>query len=154
MAFCDGCGATVDAEHTRQRIARLELATRYRPIHIKTLLLGVAPPAHISDYFYSSEQQAAQFQKAGFYLTHAVECPLAETTDLREAVRRAIPTVLKRVQLSYKPESIVLFSPATAELIGPMQAAGLADRLVLHGGAAYAALLDVTQDKMTQTLRA
>jgi len=154
MAICDGCGAVADAEHIRARIQRLELATRYRPIHIHTLLIGTAPPALIEDYFYFSEREASEFQKAGFFLTYAVECPLSERADAREAVRHAVPIVVKRVNLSYKPQSIVLFSPATEELIVPLQAAGLAERLLLHNGAPYPALLDATQDKLTPAFSA
>ena len=52
MRVCDGCGAPADEAHIRQRIERLEMATRFRPIHIQVLLLGDAPPVRIEDYFY------------------------------------------------------------------------------------------------------
>jgi hypothetical protein len=52
MAFCDGCGLQVDDAHIRRRIERLELATRFRPIHIQVLLIDAAPPMSESDYFY------------------------------------------------------------------------------------------------------
>ncbi len=52
MPLCDGCGAQVDEAHIRRRIERLELATRFRPIHIQVLLLDAAPPALAGDYFY------------------------------------------------------------------------------------------------------
>src|ERR1700719_4321526 len=38
MRVCDGCGAPADEAHVRQRIERLEMATRFRPIHIQGLL--------------------------------------------------------------------------------------------------------------------
>ena len=49
---CDGCGKAVRDEHIRERIARLELATRFRPIHIGVLFLSDAPPHRLNDYFY------------------------------------------------------------------------------------------------------
>jgi len=49
---CDGCGKSVSDEHIRERIARLELATRFRPIHIGVLLLSDVPPPLLNDYFY------------------------------------------------------------------------------------------------------
>jgi hypothetical protein len=49
---CDGCGRPAGAEHLRERILRLELQTRFRPIHISTLLLAAAPPARLEDWFY------------------------------------------------------------------------------------------------------
>ena len=52
MRTCDGCGAPADEAHIRQRIERLEMATRFRPIHIHVLLLGDAPPTRLEDYFY------------------------------------------------------------------------------------------------------
>ncbi|HXN98526.1 MAG TPA: hypothetical protein VN881_05595 [Candidatus Acidoferrales bacterium] len=52
MAFCDGCGLQVDDAHIRRRIARLELATRFRPIHIQVLLIDASPPMGEGDYFY------------------------------------------------------------------------------------------------------
>jgi hypothetical protein len=52
LAFCDGCGLQVDDAHIRRRIARLELATRFRPIHIQVLLVDAAPPMNEQDYFY------------------------------------------------------------------------------------------------------
>jgi len=41
----------------------------------------------------------------------------------------------------------VLFSPATVELIAPLQATGLADRLLLSNGAPYPSLIDVAHEK-------
>ena len=52
MPICDGCGAQVDEAHIRRRIERLELATRFRPIHIQVLLLDAAPLAAPADDFY------------------------------------------------------------------------------------------------------
>jgi hypothetical protein len=52
MSVCDGCGAQVDDAHIRQRIERLEFATRFRPIHISVLLIDAAPPARLEDFFY------------------------------------------------------------------------------------------------------
>ena len=52
MPVCDGCGSAVDEAHIRRRIERLELATRFRPIHIQFLLLETAPPVRVEDYFY------------------------------------------------------------------------------------------------------
>ena len=45
--------------HIRRRIERLELATRYRPIHIQTLFLALAPPEAMEDFFYSVAPPAA-----------------------------------------------------------------------------------------------
>ena len=56
MPICDGCGAHVDADHIRQRIERLELSTRFRPIHIQVLLVDVAPPPRSEDFLYRATE--------------------------------------------------------------------------------------------------
>ena len=53
MTVCDGCGRPVDAEHVKARIERLQLATRFRPIHIQTLVIDACPPQTLSDFFYN-----------------------------------------------------------------------------------------------------
>jgi len=151
MPVCDGCGATVDAEHIRKRIERLELATRYRPVHIQTLLLGSVPPANSEDYLYSSENAGAELQRTGIFLAYAVECPLPKGANASEAVRGAAPTLIKRVQFSYKPKSIALFSSAASELISALHEAGLGDSLVLKDGAPFAELPDLARAQSLRT---
>jgi hypothetical protein len=51
--LCDGCGQPASEEHFARRIRRLELATRFRPIHIQILFLAEAPPPRLENYFYS-----------------------------------------------------------------------------------------------------
>jgi hypothetical protein len=102
---CDGCTLEATAEHLRRRIARLEWASRFRPIHISTLILSAAPPANLEDHFYypnalpvapaeralcedllaacgidpqTGNREAAlrKFQHEGFFVAQAVECPV------------------------------------------------------------------------------
>jgi hypothetical protein len=70
MRVCDGCGAPADEAHIRQRIERLEMATRFRPIHIQTLLLADAPTSRIEDYFYRplSEGESRSADAKGFFV--------------------------------------------------------------------------------------
>lgn len=169
MAVCDGCGAHADDAHIRTRIERLELATRFRPIHIHVLLIDAAPPARVEDYFYNAaadrsvrsvasrmyfdeimkcagfgsdaaiqeDQALTEFQHRGFFLATAVECPVSAPGELEANVRRVTPTVLKRVQLSYKPKHIALLSNVTRELIHALTEAGLKDTLILDGGGPF-----------------
>jgi hypothetical protein len=85
-----------------------------------------------------------EFQKRGCYLAESVECPL-ETHELLDSVqspgmegeefaRKHWPTLLKRIQYSYKPRNIVLFSQRTRSFIPMFKEAGLGDRLLLHRG--------------------
>ena len=55
---CDGCGLPQPAEHVARRMKRLELATRFRPIHINVLFLTEAPPPRPEDYFYAAATEA------------------------------------------------------------------------------------------------
>jgi hypothetical protein len=170
MSVCDGCGAKADDAHVRARIERLELATRYRPIHINVLLIDAAPFAAAQDCFYSAaadrsvrsiasrvyfdevmkcagfrsdaaiqeDAALAEFQWRGFFLASAVECPMTgKQSELETAVRSVTPTVLKRVQLSYKPKHIALLSNATRDLIRALGEAGWKDRLILDGGGPF-----------------
>lgn len=103
--YCDGCTLEATVEHLRRRIARLEWSSRFRPIHISTLILTPAPPQALEDHFYypsglphdpgrralledllaacgvaasgeSKEATLRKFQHAGFFVAEAVECPV------------------------------------------------------------------------------
>lgn len=169
MPVCDGCGEHVDEMHIRRRIERLELATRFRPVHIAILLIDAAPPARPEDFFYAasadnrpsvtarayfnelaklsgsaggSSPQAdavlAGFQRRGLFLTSAIECPVDDRGGLSVGAHKFAPTVLRRVESSYKPKYVALISAPTKELIGPLQASGWRDRLILDDGAPFA----------------
>lgn len=56
--ICDGCGQPATPEHFAVRVQRLELATRFRPIHIGILFFAMAPAARIEDDFYSVERSS------------------------------------------------------------------------------------------------
>jgi hypothetical protein len=169
MPVCDACGARTDEDHIRRRVERLEFATRYRPVHIKILLLDGAPPARLEDFFYQAakdrssrslasrmyfdelvkcagisaapdlreEAALTDFQRRGFFLTSAVECPFEDQSDPLGALRRLAPTVMKRVQTSYNPSYVVPLSPPTQDLIRLFGLVGWGDRLVLNKGAPF-----------------
>lgn len=63
--LCDGCGRPASPEHLAVRLQRLEAATRYRPVHIGVLFLGLAAPRSEEEYLYSraagKETPAADF---------------------------------------------------------------------------------------------
>ena len=52
LVRCDGCGLPASAQHVRDRVERLEIVTRFRPIHINVLFLASAPTAKREDDFY------------------------------------------------------------------------------------------------------
>jgi hypothetical protein len=74
QALCDGCGLAVSSEHIALRIRRIELATRFRPIHIHALFLAEAPPERLEDYFYYPAKNRAERGR----LSRALFCELME----------------------------------------------------------------------------
>jgi hypothetical protein len=100
LILCDGCGQPASPEHIARRLQRLEWATRYRPIHLHTLLLGAVSPKSDADYLYSpgelhtgeaanlfaaagivpagkpADAMHVEFQRRGLFLAYVLECPL------------------------------------------------------------------------------
>jgi hypothetical protein len=65
--ICDGCGLPASPDHISERVARLEFATRFRPVHINTLFVAAAPlPGRENDFYIPPESQEffASFMKA------------------------------------------------------------------------------------------
>ncbi len=168
MPICEGCGARVDDAHILRRKQRIDLAMRFRPIQIKTLLLNAAPPALEEDYFYRAaadrsvrsaaarvffeeivkcmgpassrideERSLGEFRQRGFFLVHAVDCPIENPGELHNAMRRLAPTVVKRVQYSLQPTYIVPISKPTQDLIRLFGLIGWGDRLVLENNGPF-----------------
>jgi hypothetical protein len=170
MPVCDGCGTRVDDAHIRRRIERLELATRFRPIHIRVLLIDAAPPERPEDFFYRAakdrsvrsvasrmyfdelaklvgapteseadeESLLMEFQRQGYFLTYAIECPVGNQEPLDIAMRRLAPTIMKRIQSSYQPKYVAPLSLPTREVVRLFGLVGWQDRLVLDGGGPFA----------------
>jgi hypothetical protein len=74
VPVCDGCGVQADDAHIRRRIERLELATRFRPIHIQVLLIDAAPPARPEDYFYHAANREERSQSSRDYFDEIAKC--------------------------------------------------------------------------------
>jgi hypothetical protein len=70
---CDGCGIPASAEHIAERVRRLELSTRFRPIHIGILFVALAPPVRPEDDFYAPAQSKEFFDP----FLNALEIPAA-----------------------------------------------------------------------------
>ncbi len=166
MPVCDGCGIPADDAHIRRRIQRLELATRFRPIHIQVLLIDAAPPSRTEDYFYNpcvnregrsktsrhyfdeivkcsgfapdseiaEESALAEFQHRGFYLAHAVECPIEPPDALAASIERAGPVLIRRIEKSYKPKYVALLSASLIKVIPLFEQTELRERLLLNHG--------------------
>jgi hypothetical protein len=164
--LCDGCGQPASPEHIAQRLQRLEWATRYRPIHLHTLLLGASSPQTPAEFLYSPEEAHAgeaaylvaaagissagksgdailsEFQRRGIYLTHVLECPLDVPSGgadfLSNALITRLPTLFTRIRRSLKPKRLAFISGSLTALIERFASAQLNCELVLDDGRAFA----------------
>jgi hypothetical protein len=83
------------------------------------------------------EATLIEFQRRGFYLAYAVECPIESPQQLATAVTNLAHRVLLRVNTSYKPKFVAVLSPALHPLIPLFQTNSWADRLILQDGAPF-----------------
>jgi hypothetical protein len=83
------------------------------------------------------EATLSEFQRAGFYLAFAVECPIESPEQLATAAAQLAPRVLLRVNTSYKPKFVALLSPALQPLVAMFRNNSWADRLILQDGAPF-----------------
>jgi hypothetical protein len=159
---CDGCGQMASAEHIARRLQRLEWTTRYRPVHINTLFLGAFSPQDEKDFLYApgaefrgeaallleavgistagkaAEVVNAEFQRAGFFLTHVLECPMEGASSLPVEVQRALkarlPAVATRVRRSLKPKRVMAVTEALAPVVEDIVALDLGCPVLLDRG--------------------
>jgi hypothetical protein len=80
------------------------------------------------------ESVLAEFQRHGFFLAYAVECPVESPEQLTAAVTRLARTVLLRVGTSYKPKFVAPISQALQPLIPLLQNSSWGEHLILHEG--------------------
>jgi hypothetical protein len=146
---CDGCGQAASPEHIARRLRRLEWTTRFRPVHIATLLLGAVAPQRDSEFIYSpagswegeaksllaaagmslqgkpAEATLAEFQRGGFLLTHVLECPIEDggAGSAEQLIGNRLPDVLSRIRRSLKPKRLIPISSALGQFL-PALAAG------------------------------
>jgi hypothetical protein len=165
---CDGCGQPASSVHIAKRLQRLEWTTRYRPVHIGTVLLGAFAPADDTAFLYaapitggflregqdaltvsgishdwkSAEATLAEFQRGGYLLIHVLECPLNAGADSPTAVqallRSRLPALLARIRRSLRPKRVVPISSLLEPLLGSISETELKCGLVLNGGKAFA----------------
>lgn len=94
---CDGCGLPASAEHIAERLERLELATRFRPIHINILFVAASPSVRPEDDFYRSPKsreffdpfmEAVEISAAGNRTHGELDSPEGDAAKLAEFQRR------------------------------------------------------------------
>ena len=157
---CDGCGRPASPDHIAERLARLELATRFRPIHMNVLFVAVAPMIRPEDDFYGppnsksyfdslmdaleiaapemepplcDAEKLIEFQRRGFYLSYLSECPIPEESgNLAAAIPTLGSSLLLRIRFNYKPKHIALIGSRMAPLIEILEKAGMGPQLLLQ----------------------
>jgi hypothetical protein len=164
--LCDGCGLAASSQHIARRLQRLEWATRYRPIHLHTLLLGATSPQTPEEFLYSpyadhsgeaanliaaarvsgsgksADAIQSEFQRRGIYLTHVFECPLDGLCSggdfLNDALNTRLPLLFTRIRRSLKPKRLAFISGTLTPLIERFASAQLNCELALDDGQAFA----------------
>ncbi len=159
---CDGCGQSASTEHVARRLKRLEWATRYRPVHINTLFLGAFSPRDEKDFLYgpggefhgeaalllaalgistagkAAEAVQAEFQRAGFFLTHILECPLEDErsrhADALAALKERLAAVGTRVRRSLKPKRVMAVTEELTPVVEDVLAMDLGCPILLDNG--------------------
>jgi hypothetical protein len=140
---CDGCGQPASAEHLAARFRRLEWATRYRPLHINTLVLSAVAPERDDEFIYSDSavfrgEAAAllrvagiatagkspealhhEFQRTGIFAAYVLDCPQPGSSSgaLGGLLAAHLPFTLKRMRTSLKPKRVLLASPGLNPLL-------------------------------------
>jgi hypothetical protein len=163
--LCDGCSQRASSEHIARRLERLEWSTRYRPIHLHTLLLGAVSPESSPEFVYSPEQThsgesanliaaagistagksadaiLSEMQRRGIYLTHILECPLdvppGGAEFLNNELIARLPLIFTRIRRSLKPKRLAFIAGSLTPLIERFASAQLGCELVLDDGRAF-----------------
>jgi hypothetical protein len=144
---CDGCGLLASPKHIAARMERLELVTRFRPIHIQVLFVALDPMPRPQDEFYGppesrqffdsllsaldisthaepnpAEAAAAnllEFQRRGYYLTYLAECPLpAPNSTSENADGSAVSECISRLAPTLVKRIRFNYKPKHVALLG------------------------------------
>jgi hypothetical protein len=158
--ICDGCGQNATPEHIARRLQRLEWTTRYRPVHIGSLLLGGISPEAEEEFLYagrfagqagllldaagilpagkSPESVLSEFQRGGFFLAHMLECPLETNAGAQHSAEALLmlraSAVMTRIRRSLKPKRVVLVSELLVPLLSRLTSAELGCPVILDDG--------------------
>ncbi|SRR5260221_11997422 len=94
---CDGCGLPASPRHIAARVQRLELSTRFRPVHIGVLFVALAPNARTEDDFYGPAEskeflnpfmEALEISKCSENVAPGSDAQATDSAKLAEFQRR------------------------------------------------------------------
>jgi hypothetical protein len=140
--------------------------TRYRPVHVGTVLLGAYSPDADSDFLYAEtveitgeaasvlsavgislkgktkEAILTEFQRGGFLLGYVLECPLEPASRNEAAVAALLearmPAFLARLRRSFQPKRVALISSKLDPFFAGLTETELGCALVSDGGKSFA----------------
>jgi hypothetical protein len=161
--ICDGCGQVASAEHVARRLRRLEWATRYRPLHVQTLLLGAVMPLADAEFVYADAAEFAgeaervlrlagiaaagksagviqhELQRAGIFVAHVLECPVeaADGAAVAELLHRRLGNTLLRIRRSIKPRRMAAMGAEMDLVVEKLTEQELGCATILDGGRAF-----------------
>ena len=198
---CDGCGQMGSPEHIARRLRRLEWATRYRPVHIQTLLLGAVAPKEDAEFLYAPSEDFrgeretllravgieggrppfeaqgkqgrqkgapttaspaektveaihAEFQAAGLFLAHILECPLEPGmkagVESSALLRKHLPSVASRIRRSLKPKRVMLVTEMPQLVLQDILALDLGCEVTLDNGKPFALTPAVKEEEVSR----
>jgi hypothetical protein len=160
MILCDGCGLGTTSEHIAKRLRRLELTTRFRPIHIQTVFLSAQSPAEENGFLYGStgeftgeaatllracgiepgakdsESALNEFQRRGLFLTHVIECVSdgqGLEADKAAALRKRLPATIRKIRGSLRPKRVVVLGRELQPVMEALKAENIGAGWVLDG---------------------
>jgi hypothetical protein len=164
--LCDGCGQISSPGHIAERLKRLEWSTRYRPVHIHTLLLCAASQSEEREFLYSPscdfsgeagralevagisaagktvDTVQAEFQRAGFFLTPVLECAFETESEggakRLQLLEQRLPAMGTRIRRSLKPKRVALISMELEAVAQKIAAMELGCPVILDEGKAFA----------------
>jgi hypothetical protein len=166
LLVCDGCGQPASPEHVTKRLQWLEWMTRYRPVHVGTVFLGAISPRFDGDFLYSETSEFAgeaarvlaaagvssvgkskdavlsEFQRGGFLLAYALECPLndgvGDPASVEGLLRSRLALLQARIRRSYRPKRVALISALLSPLLTSLTERELGCAVLLDGGKPFA----------------
>src|SRR6266478_5813353 len=90
--------------------------------------------AGISTAGKAAEAVHAEFQRAGFFLTHILECPLEDDASLQTALKTRLAAVATRVRRSLKPRRVMAVTAELALVLDEILAMDLGCPVLLDNG--------------------
>jgi hypothetical protein len=131
-------------------------------VHIHTLLLGAFSPQEENDFLYAPDGEFrgeaallldaagiatagktreavhAEFQRAGYFLTHVLECPIegegSPPADAQAALKARLAAVATRIRRSLKPKRVIVVTEQLSRLVDDIFALNLGCPVLLDGG--------------------